>query len=75
MREKGLNLLAEVVETIKNSPASEASAERGFAAVDRTVPHSRRSLAPRTVAMQVEYSSYLYATPKKDKQKNLFDED
>ena len=64
MKTNGL-LLADVFEIIKNTPASEASAERGFTAVTRTVPRSRTSLSAETVAMQTRYASVLAATSTK----------
>jgi hypothetical protein len=55
MDDLDLKLLADVVFIIKCTPASEASAERGFAAVDQIVSDLRTSLAPVTVAAQTKY--------------------
>ena len=65
MKTNDMILLAEVCEIIKNTPASETSADRGFTAVTRTVPLSRSSFAPRTFAVQTRYASLLAATSTK----------
>ena len=57
MTQNDWHLLRHVVTVIKDTPSSEASSERGFSAVDRTVPPPRSSLKPATVAMQTKYAS------------------
>ena len=69
MKDNELTLLPRVISVIKDSPASEASAERGFSATDRNVPPPRSLLASETVAMGLRYSSF-YAALESNKNKN-----
>lgn len=74
MNALGLPLLARVVEIIKNTPASEASAERGFSDVNTIVSCLRRSLAPIAVAMQAKYRWFELMKSAKRKEKIIIQE-
>ena len=58
MRNNNLKALADVVEIIKDTPSSEASAERGFSTLDRFLPKKRFKLHPQTAAMHVRYATF-----------------
>src|SRR3989338_6334156 len=64
MNRAGCQLLARVVNMVKNTPASEASSERGFFLVKRMVTPQRECLSGNSAATQVKYSSLLAAQEK-----------
>ena len=64
MNRAGCPLLARVLNMVKNTPASEASSERGFFLVKRMVTPQRECLSGNSAATQVKYSSLLAAQEK-----------
>lgn len=72
MKENNHFLLGRFIQIVKNTLASEASAERGFS---RVAPHTRSSLAARTVAMHARYGSLRAATASAKEDGNIFAHD